>query len=198
MKNLSGSKYNFVFLCHVRGVNVPDFSQHHLLCSRFLVLVQFTMFHDNFLESSFFIRYSTDSVIVLIFWVDFTFFYFPFMGKGGRQQICTFQQGFTTIQSKFTESSQNLHILIKIYRFWSFFKWVPFYVICAHSQTCCFNPTQPTVNSDLCRHGTLTLLHPFDILIAVRRLKCKSRMMSCKSEQRSLYNSRGVLVATCL
>ena len=73
-------------------------------------------------------------------------------------------------------------------------------MICAHSQTCCFNPTQPTVNSDLYpyRYGSLTLLHPFDILIAVRWLKCKSRKMSCKSEQRSLYNSRGVLVATCL
>ena len=67
MKNLSGLKYNFVFSCHVRGVNVPDFKQHHLLCSKFLVLVEFTMHEDNFLEFSFFIRYLTDSVIFLFF-----------------------------------------------------------------------------------------------------------------------------------
>ena len=109
MKNLSGLKYNFVFLCHIRGVNVPDFSQHHLLCLRFLVLVQFTMHQDNFPEFSFFIRYLTDSVIVRMFWVDFAFFYSSFMGKGGRQQFWTFLEGSTTIQSKFTELSQSLH-----------------------------------------------------------------------------------------
>ena len=33
--NFSELKYNFEFLCHIRGENIPDCTRHHFICSRF-------------------------------------------------------------------------------------------------------------------------------------------------------------------
>ena len=119
--NLSDLKHNFEFLCHIRGVNVPDCTRHHLICSRFFfsVLLQcFKIIFNNLILHSIFYRFSHHSFVLGRLYLLLLFFSWEKVQDSKfahfsrllqlSQKLHDLVRNYT-IRSKITRLSQKLH-----------------------------------------------------------------------------------------